>query len=82
MLTVMKASEIREMDKDKREKTLKNLQYNLIKRRGEISSGGALKNPGEIKEIKRAIARIKTVENELRREGRNQSRTKIRSTSW
>jgi large subunit ribosomal protein L29 len=59
------------MDRDKREKTLKNLQYNLIKRRGEISSGGALKNPGEIKEIRRAIARIKTVENEIRRKERD-----------
>ncbi|HIH40434.1 MAG TPA: 50S ribosomal protein L29 [Halobacteria archaeon] len=71
LLVVTKASEIREMDRDKREKTLKNLQYNLIKRRGEISSGGALKNPGEIKEIRRAIARIKTVENEIRRKERD-----------
>jgi len=72
MLVVIKASEIREMDKEKRDKTLKNLQYNLIKGRGEISSGGALKNPSEIKEIRRAIARIKTVENEFRKKGRNQ----------
>lgn len=71
LLVVTRASEIREMDRDKREKTLKNLQYNLIKRRGEISSGGALKNPGEIKEIRRAIARIKTVENEIRRKERD-----------
>jgi len=42
----------------------------LIRERGIIATGGAPENPGRIREIRRTIARIKTIMHERReREG-------------
>ncbi|HPJ85087.1 MAG TPA: 50S ribosomal protein L29 [Methanothrix sp.] len=43
---------------------LDTLKSELIRERGLVVSGGAPENPGRIKEIKRSIARIKTIQKE------------------
>ena len=39
---------------------LAKLQLELLQYRGKVSAGGATENPGQIRELKRTIARIKT----------------------
>lgn len=53
--------EIREMSKEEQKKKLKELEIELLKLRTLVRSGGAVKNPGRIREIKRDIARFKMV---------------------
>ena len=63
------AKEIREMTKEQRVERLSELQAELIKLRAMSKAGGAMENPTRIREIRRAIARILTVENEGRSGG-------------
>ncbi|MEM2726916.1 MAG: 50S ribosomal protein L29 [Archaeoglobaceae archaeon] len=55
----MKMREIREMSKEEMEKKLKELEIELLKLRTLVRSGGAIKNPGRIRQIRRDIARLK-----------------------
>jgi len=54
------------------DKKLNELELELAKEYGNVKMGRPVKNPGRIGEIKRAIARIKTVKNE-RKEKRKQN---------
>ena len=49
--------------KDRNEK-LHDLQIQLIKYRSKVNTGGQIESPGLIKEIRRTIARIKTINHE------------------
>ena len=60
----IRVKEIREMDSENREEKLKELQIELSRLRAMIKAGGALDNPARVKEIKKAIAQIMTVQNE------------------
>lgn len=63
-MAILKPAEIRKLsDKDRKKKMLE-LQIQLIKFRSKIKSGGQLESPGQIKEIRRTIARIKTINHE------------------
>lgn len=63
-MAVLRTSEIRKMKPEDREKRLHELELLLIKYRSKVLAGGQLENPGLIKEIRRAIARIKTINHE------------------
>ncbi|MEM3044175.1 MAG: 50S ribosomal protein L29 [Candidatus Bathyarchaeia archaeon] len=56
--------EIREMKPEERVKKLRELRVELSKLRTTIESGGTVENPARIREIRRAIARILTVQRE------------------
>jgi large subunit ribosomal protein L29 len=56
--------QIREMSFEEREERLQELRTELIKIQTTIRAGGAIENPGRIREIKKTIARILTVNNE------------------
>ncbi|MEM2345961.1 MAG: 50S ribosomal protein L29 [Archaeoglobaceae archaeon] len=51
--------EIREMSREEMKKKLKELEIELLKLRSLVKSGGAVKNPGRIRQIRRDIARLK-----------------------
>ena len=53
------------MNEKEMEKKLLELKVELIKANTKISSGTAPDNPGKVREIKRAIARILTKRREL-----------------
>ncbi len=63
------AKEIREMTREQRVERLSELQAELIKLRAMSKAGGAMENPTRIREIRRAVARILTVESEGRSGG-------------
>lgn len=63
-MAILKTSEIRDMDGDELDEKMNDLQKELVEERGQIEVGGFAENPGRIKEMKKTIARIKTVLNQ------------------
>ena len=63
-MTKLDAEELRDESKGELRQQLQDLQKELVKERGQIEVGGFAENPGEIGEMKKSIARIKTVLNE------------------
>lgn len=64
-MPILRPNEIRKMSPGEREKRLRELRLELIRLRGMAhAAGGALENPARIREIKRAIARILTIQRE------------------
>ncbi|MCW4040067.1 MAG: 50S ribosomal protein L29 [Candidatus Bathyarchaeota archaeon] len=68
-MPILRVNEVREMDPDERETKIRELQIELAKLRALIRAGGALENPARVKAIRRAIAQIKTIQNEAQNEG-------------
>ncbi|WP_276272516.1 50S ribosomal protein L29 [Haloarcula litorea] len=63
-MTVLHVQEIRDMTPAERESELDELKTELLNARAVQAAGGAPENPGRIKELKKAIARIKTIQRE------------------
>jgi len=63
-MTVLYTEEIRDMTPAEREVELEELETELLNDRAVKAAGGAPENPGRIKELRKAIARIKTVQRE------------------
>ncbi|MDD3042077.1 MAG: 50S ribosomal protein L29 [Methanosarcinaceae archaeon] len=64
-MAILRTSDIRNMTPDERADELEKLNNELVRERALASAGGAPDNPGRIGEIRRTIARIKTIQNEL-----------------
>jgi len=65
-MALLKMDEIRKMSDAELREELRELGIDLLRERTKIAAGGALENPGRVKEIRRTIARIKTVLRERR----------------
>jgi large subunit ribosomal protein L29 len=61
----MKMKEIREMNREEIVKKLSDFENELLRLRTLVKSGGAVENPGQIKVIRKDIARLKTALKEL-----------------
>ncbi len=66
-MAIVRAKEIREMSGDQVEKQLKDLRNELLKERAITATGGAPESPGRIRELRRTIARILTIQKEEKR---------------
>lgn len=67
-MAIIKMNEIRELASEGRVKKVEELRTELLNLMGMVKTGGSVENPSRVKEIRRTIARILTVENEERRE--------------
>ncbi len=67
-MSIFRMEEIRKMGEQERQEELESLMKDLLHERGLIATGGAPDNPGRVGEIRKAIARIKTVRGEKGRE--------------
>jgi large subunit ribosomal protein L29 len=63
-MTILHPSEIRDMTAAEREAELEDLETELLNAEAVKAAGGMPDSPGRIKELRRAIARIKTIQNE------------------
>ena len=63
-MTILHPTEIRDMTPAEREAELEQLQTELLNAKSVQAAGGAPDDPGRIKELRRAIARIKTIQRE------------------
>jgi large subunit ribosomal protein L29 len=64
-MAILRVDEIRNMSTEERLDELETLGNELIRERAIASAGGAPENPGRIGEIRRTIARIKTIQKEI-----------------
>lgn len=63
-MTIVYPEEIRDMTPAERQAELDELETELMNANAKKAVGGAPENPGRIKELRRAIARIKTIQRE------------------
>ncbi len=64
MAPIMRMKEIAEMTPETREQRLIDLRAELARIRTMVNAGGAVENPTRIRQIRKTIARILTVQNE------------------
>ncbi|MDY6780462.1 MAG: 50S ribosomal protein L29 [Halobacteria archaeon] len=67
-MAILRADEIREMTQEEVQEELEDLEDELLREKSVLAAGGAPENPGRIREIKRTIARIKTIQTEMENE--------------
>ena len=63
-MAILRSDEIRKMNTDERQEELDKILMELLRERAIASAGGAPESPGKMKEIKRTIARIRTIQTE------------------
>jgi len=63
-MPILRVKEIREMSPEERRKKLDELRAELMRIRTMIKAGGSIENTSRIRELRKAIARILTIENE------------------
>jgi len=63
-MPILRMSEIRDMSPEERRKKLAELRTELMRLRTMVKAGGSVDNPARIRELRRTIARILTVERE------------------
>ena len=65
-MAILRKKDIRKMDDKEMEKQIKELNLELSKEKANIHIGASVTSPGKIKEIRKTLARIKTIKNEKR----------------
>lgn len=65
-MAILSAKQIREMEPKNINSKLSELRLELMKESGGVKMGKPIKNTGKIGELKRTIARIETIKNEIR----------------
>lgn len=65
-MAILKSKKIRELSDKEATDRLRELQLELFKESGSKEIGGTVKNPGNIREMRRTIARIKTIKKKAR----------------
>jgi len=63
-MPILRVKEIRDMPSEERMKKLTELRTELLRLKTMIRAGGTVENPARIKELRKTIARILTIENE------------------
>jgi large subunit ribosomal protein L29 len=63
-VTILHPEELRDMTPAERRAELEDLETELLNARAVQAAGGAPENPGRVKELRRTIARIKTIQQE------------------
>lgn len=69
-MPIIRVKEIREMSPEERRKKLNEFRTELLRLKTMVKAGGTVENPARIKELRRAIARILTIENEQKLEAK------------
>jgi large subunit ribosomal protein L29 len=63
-MAILYTEEIRDMTPAEREAELDELETELLNAKAVQAAGGAPENPGRVRELKKTIARIKTIRRE------------------
>jgi len=63
-MAILHTQEVRDMTPAERASELEELETELLNEKAVKAAGGMPENPGRIKELRRTIARIKTIQNE------------------
>ncbi len=60
-MAILRMKDLRKMDEKELEKNLNELRMELSKEKANIHIGASVTSPGRLREIRRTIARIKTI---------------------
>ncbi len=63
-MTILRTKEIRDMSHQDRQKRLGEMQTELIRLRTMIKAGGSIDNPARVRELRKTIARLLTIDSE------------------
>lgn len=63
-MPILRVKEIRDMSSEERMKRLNELKTELLRSKTMIKAGGTVENPARIRELRKTIARIMTIEHE------------------
>lgn len=63
-MPIIRMKDIRTMSSEDRKKKITELRTELVRLKTMVKAGGSLDNPSRIRELRKTIARILTVENE------------------
>lgn len=63
-MPIIRMKDIRTMSSEDRKKKIVELRTELVRLKTMVKAGGSLDNPSRIRELRKTIARILTVENE------------------
>mgnify|MGYP001077533982 FL=1 len=71
-MPILRKRDIRAMSSEDRKKKLTELQTELVRLKTMVKAGGAVENPARIRELRKTIARVLTIEHEegLGKEGK------------
>jgi len=61
-MAILRAKDIRKLGKNEIQKKLSELQLEIAKEKANISIGATATSPGKIREIRKTIARIHTIQ--------------------
>lgn len=67
-MPIIRIKDIRKWTPEELEKKLEEYRSELLEQRALQASGGAIENPGRIREVRKTVARILTVINEKKLE--------------
>jgi len=63
-MPILRLKDVRAMSSDERRKKLDELRTELVRLKTMIEAGGSIDNPARVRELRKTIARILTIENE------------------
>jgi large subunit ribosomal protein L29 len=63
-MAILRLKEIREMSSEKRQETVNEFRTELARLKTMIAAGGAIDNPTRVRELRKTIARLLTIEAE------------------
>ncbi len=66
-MPIMRTKDIRAMSSEKRREKIDELRTELVRLKTMVEAGGSIDNPSRIRELRKTVARILTIENEERR---------------
>lgn len=70
IMAIIRPKDLRKMNPKDITKKMNELQLELAKERANINIGASVSSPGRLKEIKKTIARMKTLKNEKPKGGK------------
>lgn len=73
-MPIIRIKEVREMSSENRLKKLGELRAELLRLRTMIRAGGTIENPARVRILRKAVAKILTIENEQRLEAEKEKR--------
>ncbi len=65
-MPIIRLKDIRDMPSEKRRKKVTELQTELVRLKTMIKAGGSIENAARIRELRKAIARILTIDHEAK----------------
>ena len=73
-MPILRVQEIRDMTSEDRMKRLGELKTELLRLNTMIKAGGTIENPARVRELRKTIARILTIEKETHSESSDKSK--------